>query len=185
MSNESDNVRRRGLIRGQPIWKKTLLMVALLVAAGGGLMTAIGHYQSSQQPASDPAGEVVATDGTSQRSFLPDGARAMEVKQSKLEYYGPKLAQAGLSFAVGYVLGFGMRRFVKTFATLAAVAVVGILALQYFDVVDLNYDQVEEQTRGFFDWAQAQAGAAKDWLLTYLPSATAGTAGVASGFVRR
>jgi uncharacterized membrane protein (Fun14 family) len=101
------------------------------------------------------------------------------------EWLSTRGVQIGLAFLGGFALGFAFRAFLKTMAILTALAIVTIVLLSYFRVINVDFTLVREQWDSNSEWIIAQGTKLKDLVWQYFPSSTAGVAGLIVGMVRK
>jgi uncharacterized membrane protein (Fun14 family) len=93
----------------------------------------------------------------------------------------PALFRFGSSFIAGFFLGYAFRKFLK-WSLLVSGAVLGcIFVLKKLGVFNLDWAGMEGHVSHSVSWAQGQAGAFKDFLTGYLPSAGAAFVGLFVG----
>ncbi|MEM8874909.1 MAG: FUN14 domain-containing protein [Planctomycetota bacterium] len=198
MADEKDDKhesKRAGWYRMVTGKKIGLIFLGIVVAvAGFGLMAADGNITESPN-------NVTTTDAQQHaQAALPENARGLisgeqideaktqiaDAGRSFLDRIGPWLIGAGISFAVGVVVGIMFRTFIKTAAALTAFAVIALIALTYFGV--LSGDDVaglKDHLGNTVEAAKDEVGAAKSWALRALPNAIVGFIGFIFGFLRK
>lgn len=93
----------------------------------------------------------------------------------------PAVIRLGASYVAGFFLGWGLRRFLKLTLLVAGALIVGGVLLNHFGVTDVSWPDVQEHLSKSFAWLQGQAGALRDFLTGYVPSAVAAGAGIIVG----
>ena len=194
-------------------WKKRLLGLFVVIAAIGGVMWTHGRLNAEtvtvERPAvvQEDAPPVFLSDAGPAAGFVggrpvDDDGIALEPadreqpaedidnfeRQLRLPWTGRLggwLAKFGLSFAVGLVIGVFFRTFLKTMAVITAVAVGAVVGLSYFEVLPIDFATMRQNYDSAADVVGGQAEAAKDFVIDYLPSATAAGLGFFTGFLRR
>jgi uncharacterized membrane protein (Fun14 family) len=170
--------------RRLPRWGLVLLIGAVLLAAVGVTLRAT----------TPPPGESAtqAYNGVTGMGFLsrddspaPPPEPTSLTWQERLHEHSPTLIRVGMTFAVGFAIGFAFRSFLKTAATIAAVAVVGMLLLSWSGVLHLDMATMQERYRDTTAWLVGETQRLFDTAFTYVPSALAGLAGGITGFLRR
>jgi uncharacterized membrane protein (Fun14 family) len=187
-------------------WKKKLLgLFAMIGVIGGGLWT--HAVVTSEPPPPEPPAVLLRADATPPPSTPPSAARgfvdadeiAVEPDAEPVEdvqvdeewqlpwtgRLGGWLARFGLSFAVGLVAGVFFRSFLKTMAVITAVAIGAIVGLSYFEVLPIDFTTMRANFSSAGDALRGHAETAKDFVIDFLPSATAATFGFFVGFLRR
>lgn len=193
MSDDGNNevvvVRQRpGLVRGQPLWKKALLALALLVTLGGGVLWGLSAIEQGATPTTAPtAGDWSKVPVG--RSFLPSSAELSHAAAEQIDdwraRWGPGLVRFGVSFAVGFMGGFAFRQFLKTLAILLAVGVVVLVGLSLTNVVHIDWSDATSRYEGTLNWLGEQATRLKDTVVARFPATVAGALGFVVGFLRR
>jgi uncharacterized membrane protein (Fun14 family) len=87
----------------------------------------------------------------------------------------------GFSFMVGLAAGFALKVAFKIALLVIGVVVVGVFALQYTGVAEVDWSSVELQYDSGADWLGTQGGALLDFMGRNLPSAASFLAGLAVG----
>ena len=98
---------------------------------------------------------------------------------------GGWLARLGLSFAAGLVLGVFFRTFLKTMAAITAVVITALVALSYFQVLNVDFTLMRQNYETYAGWLQSQAWQLKGAVGGVLPSTVATACGFFFGFRRR
>jgi uncharacterized membrane protein (Fun14 family) len=180
--------RRPGLVRGQPLWKKLLLTVSLLVTLGGGVLWGLSAMEAKTQPTTAPSNGDWSRVPVG-RSFLPSTAEISTAAAEQIEdwraQWGPGLVRFGISFAVGFMAGFAFRQFLKTLAILLAVGVVALIGLSLTNVINIDLSEASTKYEGTLSWLGEQATRVKDTVISRVPATVAGVLGFVVGFLRR
>ncbi len=183
-------------------WKKWLLSVFLVMASVGSVAwthAKLTMPAPSATVTSDDAPAYLRSDPTPEnsagllgdapaRSADPGGTTLKKAQAPELPWHGRMggwFARLGISFAVGLLVGVFFRSFLKTMAALTAVAVAAIVALSYFEILDIDTANMRANYDSAAGWASGQIGGVKDFVMGYLPSVTASGLGFAVGFLRR
>ena len=114
-------------------------------------------------------------------SGLAAGAGALGVVGS----YSPLLMGFGGSYLGGFVIGWCVRRFVKTAFVCAGVALLAIGFMKSTGWIALDWAGVESWVHQTLQSLQSGAEGLKQVLMGYLPSAGAGSAGIFFGFRKK
>ncbi len=91
------------------------------------------------------------------------------------------LLRLGFSFIVGLAAGFALKIAFKVALLVIGVVLVGVFALQYAGLAEVDWSSVEIQYDSGADWLGAQGGALLDFMGSNLPSAASFLAGLALG----
>ncbi len=188
-----------------PSWKKRLMLLTMIagILGGGAKLATMFTEKSSDQAAVSQNVEVsrTAADGDTLRPENSSGfiggrtdatnspttagtysdTTTAAPEPSTTAKVSSWVAKIGLSIFVGLIVGTIFRMFVKTMAVIAAVAIAAIVALSYFQVINVDFTTMKENYDSFAGWAQAQVGKFKDVVLTSLPSAGSALAGFVLG----
>ncbi len=153
-----------------------LLWFAMILTAAAGAWTAMQRADRSEPPPRDASGMV--------RS-LADGAAAPAPRDPTLsERLAPAAARAGVSFVLGYAVGWFLRRALKIAAILALLAV-GLIYVLHRTGVLADPDTLRQSVDAAGEWVEREGGAVKDFVLGLAPTGFAGIAGMAIGALRR
>jgi len=87
----------------------------------------------------------------------------------------------GFSFMVGLAVGFALKLTFKVLLVLIGVILVALFALQYWDLVDVNWTGVEAHYDTGADWLSIQLSALLDFMGQNLSSGASFLAGLAVG----
>lgn len=196
MSDHDDTSEKRSVGRRiagdaahMPWWQKGLLILAVLVAAAGvvGQIVARPAAETARQ---QPAGEGSVTPGGS-RGFIagspqaPAGAPVAEPERSWWEQNAPALTKAGVSFVGAFLIGWAFRIYIKTMVIFTLLAVGILLALSYFNVINIDFSAAREQYTSAAGWLTDQATRLKDAALSHLPASSTGLAGLIAGMWKK
>ncbi len=99
--------------------------------------------------------------------------------------WSPALIKGGLSFFVGFCIGFALRTFFKISAVVIGLVFLSIFALAYFEVLDMKWEVLES----YYDRAVAMLGEELSQFRTFivgsLPSAAMAGLGLFTGFKKK
>jgi len=87
----------------------------------------------------------------------------------------------GFSFIVGLAAGFALKIAFKVALVVIGATLIGIFALQYAGLAEVDWSSVELQYDSGTDWVGTQGGALLDFMGRNLPSAASFIAGLALG----
>lgn len=87
----------------------------------------------------------------------------------------------GFSFIVGLAVGYALKVAFKIALVVGGLLLVALFALQYSDIIEVNWSGMESNYDGSVDWLAAYAGALKDFMAAHLSSAASFTAGLLLG----
>ena len=159
----------------RPPWKAKTVWVALaLMLLGGGLW--IKDRTQADSPATTPTKSQLS--GSSSTDSPPSGRH--ELKPS-----APATFRFGASYVGGFFLGWTFRRFLKLTLLLSGAAIALIALGKKLGWFELDWAALEGHVRHSLAWLQGEAGAFKQFITGYLPSAGAAGIGAFLGFRRK
>ena len=91
----------------------------------------------------------------------------------------------GVSYLGGFFLGSSLRRFIKWTLLLGGAVILAIGIGRKLGWFELDWASIECHVRSSLSWLQGEAGAAKQFLTGYLPSAGTAAIGIFLGFGRK
>ncbi|MFT3785669.1 MAG: hypothetical protein QM770_05820 [Tepidisphaeraceae bacterium] len=182
---------------GMAIWRRllvTLSIVAVLVGAGGMVVGRVQPNPMATAANTDVPAKIEdikkegMTKGWSSEQIRTkvESVKTDAAVQARWFYdnFSPTLAKMGASFFAAFVLGYAFRQFVKTMATIAALAIAAALILQFTGMAD-----VAAMIRGGADKTQQLADQlyeiGKKMVTERLPASGSGIAGLVVGFLRK
>lgn len=160
-----------------PAWHKKLIVAAIVLCGVG--LAGQGFARFAQK------------NGAAQSS-APAGSRsAFEFSESPAQQepplwqrVSPHATKIGVSLVIGFIVGFLFRAFIKTMALIVIVIGGIIFALSYFDILNIDYDSARQQTEHAAGWLGQKATAAREFVMSHLPSGVASAVGAFLGFRR-
>jgi uncharacterized membrane protein (Fun14 family) len=87
----------------------------------------------------------------------------------------------GFSFMVGLALGFALKMAFKLVLLVVGLLLLGVFALQYVGILDVNWSGLETHYNGWVDWLGVNTGAFFDFIGGNLTSAASFTTGLVMG----
>lgn len=87
----------------------------------------------------------------------------------------------GFSFMIGLALGFALKMAFKLVLLVLGLILLGVFALQYVGILDVNWSGLEIHYNGWVDWLTVNAGAFFDFIGGNLTSAGSFMAGLVMG----
>lgn len=154
-----------------------LLWLALTITALGVGWTVYLALNQPEPPPAFPSDAVRGLAGASSPAPTPR-------EPTLAERVAPATARFGMSFVLGYAVGWLVRRALKAAAILAIIAVGALYLLKKFGVL-VDPATVEQGVEAAGEWVRSESAQFKDFALGYAPSATAGFLGVFIGLLRR
>jgi uncharacterized membrane protein (Fun14 family) len=158
-------------------WKaKTVWAALVLMLLGGGIWIKDRAETNNPIPTTTTGGSQLSdSSGTATSS----GGRH-ELKPS-----APATFRFGASYLGGFFLGWTFRRFLRMTLLLSGAAIVLIVLAKKLGWFELDWAAVESHLRHSLAWVQGEAGAFKEFVTGYLPSAGAAGVGAFLGFRRK
>jgi len=176
--------RLKQAMGAMPKWKKILFGFSLGIAlVGVGAQIAIKYLWKPE-----PAGQTTSVDGGGNvRGFVhEDGSsasvRSEEPEATWLRRSAPWLTRIAVGVFIGLCLGLMLRTFLKTTAVIIAVAVVALVALSYFNIINLDFSTMKTNYDNASQWVSDQASRFKDLIVAQVPSLISAAAGFFIGF---
>lgn len=189
-----------------PLWKKALLAAAaLMLIAGLGLRLA-GFTGPATDRASSESRNVVSTDGEytnpaiRERSLVdtetetqtipfprsPDepGAEDRAENGEATGNWSPALVKGGLSFLVGFCIGYALRTFLKISAVILGICLLIIFGLSYIGAVQVDWPFIESRFDQFVTGVKDDFGQFRTFITGSLPAAGLAGLGLFTGFKR-
>jgi uncharacterized membrane protein (Fun14 family) len=172
-------------------WKKALLVLAIILAIAGFAGSLTGAVKGKPPEAREAQVRVEELSAVGRHSSLTaeqtqqlESAKAKvnDVKHWFYDQTAPQLWRIGLGFFIAFVLGFAARQFVKTMATLAAIAVVLAGVAVYFGWIDVG--NAKASLASGTGWVMERADTVKEAVLKFAGASLSGTAGFVIGFMR-
>ena len=162
--------KKKGFFASKLLW---IALVFTVLAAGW----TIAQRLDRSKPAPADASGVVRS--------LTDAAAAPAPRDPTLaERAAPAAARSGLSFVMGYAVGWFLRRALKIAAIIALLAVLALYVLKRTGVL-ADPAALHDSVEAAGEWAKREGAAFKDFALGLAPSAMAGGAGLIVGALRR
>lgn len=168
------------------LWRsKILIAMAAVTLLGVGLWI----YAAVTRP--EPSAARPSASATSLASGFATGDPAAttpvvtEPEPRLVDDAAPAVARFGGSFIAGFCIAYAFRRILKVAIIVTGVTLIALFALQRAGVVDINTQLVADSLEKGFAWAKGEAGAMKDFILGYLPSAGAGVTGMVMGIRKK
>lgn len=164
-------------------WQLASVRIALIVTLLGLGLWVYSAISAARKPVS------ADTTGTDPSLVSGFGATSSEspssqpVKDRKLiSAAAPATFRFGLSFLAGFALAWAMKRFIKLSLLIGGLLIAGIYFLRRNGMIELPWDQIEDQVEGGMSWLQGQTDSIKDVVTGYLPSGVATLGGLFVGF---
>jgi len=174
----TEGTSQAGSVGGErPPWKARSVWVALaLMLLGAGLWV---KDRTQAEPAS-------ATSPASASRFSDSASTGTQSGAGRgLQPSAPATFRFGASYVGGFFLGWTFRRFLKVTLLLSGAAIVLIAFGKKLGWFELDWVAMEGHVRHSLAWLQGEAGAFKQFLIGYLPSAGAAGVGAFLGFRRK
>ncbi len=161
----------------RPLWQaKTVWIAVALMLLGGGIW--IKERTSARSP-STPA----PASGAQFSNSTPTGMPTARTQSG--ESAAPATFRFGASYLGGFLLGWTLRRFLKWTLLFSGAAFVLVFLGRKFGWFEVDWATVEGHLRHSLAWLRGEAGAFRQFITGYLPSAGGAAVGVFLGFRRR
>jgi len=162
------------------VWRSPSVMVAALVMLAGLGFWVFGSLGNGREIEDSP-GDMGAASLLDSHGY---GEAATETDGPGVTPAAPVAFRLGAGYLGGFFLGWAFRRFIRL-TLLISGGLVAILALfQGLGWFEVNWSTVGNHLQMSLAWVQGEAGSFKAFLVGYLPSAGAATAGMVVGFRR-
>jgi uncharacterized membrane protein (Fun14 family) len=179
----SDGAKRKEF----PRWKKVLLTVAGFLLVAGGALQVFALTRGDKGP---EGGKVVSDHknltglepgaGFLERGDRPDPPAAEE--KTSLEEWSPALMKGGLSFILGFCIGYAVRTFFKVSAVVIGLVALAIFGLSYAGVLNVDWQQIQQGFDRVVAAVKEQASGFQSFITGSLPSAGLAAMGIFTGF---
>lgn len=186
-------------LRALPRWKLALLgMAAILVVAGLSLRVfawASGGFRGTGAAGDEVRAHTLA--GNSSSSFLPSGETVKlprvggevevraQVGESSGEDWSPVLVRGGMSFIVGFCVGYALRAFARLSAVFAGLFFLALFGLAYAGVVEVHWNVLQEWFERATESLSKETAGFRTFISGSLPAAGAAAAGLVTGVKKR
>jgi uncharacterized membrane protein (Fun14 family) len=175
--NPSHTEAVAAIVGHNPPWKaKSVWIAAVMVIIGGFLWVKDAARKSESSVTGTTAGGM---------SLADTGTGSIQPPPAGSEPTSPATFRFGVSYLGGFFLGWSLRRFIKWTLLLGGAVILVIGLGRKLGWFDLDWASIEGQVRSSLTWLQGEAGAAKQFLTGYLPSAGAAAIGIFLGFRRK
>ena len=170
-----------------PLWHKAMLALAAVLLGGGVAGQVSGWFAGDSSAAS--SGTTINAPNSSHfigpANSPESSGGAVAAAPSWRERISPWMSKVGLSFIVGLVVGWVFRAFLKVMSLLGGALLAILLALSYFNVLNIDMTAAREQYASTMAWATDQAHHLAKAILNHLPGSTSSFLGLFVGFRRR
>ncbi|MBX3357284.1 MAG: hypothetical protein KF745_02535 [Phycisphaeraceae bacterium] len=157
------------------IWRSKVLLAAIGVTAIGAAMWV---YAAATASPAVPESSAASAFSSQLSATAPSDAAP---KSRLIDDSAPAVFRLGLSFIVGYFFAVVARKFIKITLLVAGLAALGIYGLRKAGVDVFDWSTVEGQVDQGVEWAKEHAGAARSWVMGYMPSAASAVVGMFFG----
>ncbi len=186
-----DGGAKPGLLAQSPGWVKLVLLVSVLVMAGG---AALGIAARAGGGGGAPAAERAAggelPEGASGFDIIPQGGgedAAADAGGDDAEWmreWSPAIFRLGFSFFVGFAIAYALRTFVKLSLVVVGLFALLLFGLEYGGFLEIHWGAIGDRYESLAGWASGQFESFKTFITGELPSAAAAVGGLALGFKR-
>jgi len=176
---------RRGLLGASPAWVKALVLVSVLVMAGGAALGVAARVTGGERAgATGAAGELPAGGSGFDITGRGDGAAAGDTGGSWMREWSPAIFRLGFSFFVGFAIAYALRTFVKLSLVVVGLFALLLFGLEYAGLLEIRWGAIGDRYESLAAWASGQFESFRTFITGELPSAGAAVAGLALGFRR-
>jgi uncharacterized membrane protein (Fun14 family) len=181
-SNKSKSIVKH--VRTMPRWQKSLLTLATILLAAGLAGQAMALAKPKPQTATSSSGPpanargIVTTEKPADQSAAP-------AEKAWYEKLSPHATRIGLTFLVGFIVGWAFRAFLKMMLMISVLAAAIFAGLSYFNVMNVDMSKAEQKYESSKAWLTDQAWRLKDAVQSHLPSSGASALGLFVGFRRK
>src|SRR5262249_54442933 len=125
-------------------WQKSLLTLATIVFGAGlaGQGVGVARHKApanaTTPTAANSRGIVTAENPPPEQSAAPE-------QKAWYEKLSPKATAVGLTFLVGFIIGWAFRVFVKMMMMISALAIAIFAGLSYFNVMNVDMSKAEQK----------------------------------------
>jgi uncharacterized membrane protein (Fun14 family) len=166
------------VIGHHPPWRAKSVWLAALLAVVGAVFWFKDAGQRPVQPSS-------ATGlGKSEFAGAPNAAGGQE-QQVSAKAKLPATLRLGVSYVVGFFLGWSLRRFVTLTLVVSGAIFALILVAQKLGWMDVDWAGIEGHVRSGVSSVKSEATTVKNFVTGFLPSAAGAGLGVFFGFRRK
>lgn len=185
----ADEINQQPQKPSSPLYKSKLFMIMSLFTVAGAVMWGYAAATAPKVSATS-ASQAGGADKSLVSGFAggdsksPSSPAAPAEPEKRLIDNAPKMFTIGLSFMGGFLLAWGLRKFIKMTLFLAAVAVGGVFLLKKYgigDVGGIKTEDIEQHVDQGVTWAKEHGSQAVEMVKKYLPSSTSGVAGMFFG----
>ena len=188
--------------RGIPRWKKVVVTcAAFLVVAGLGLRVA-GAMRSKDDGNGSKVSNATKPGGFGANSYIDGGdtgtrdvlglpgfpGSGREAPQpaadGSVTDYSPALLKGGLSFFVGFCVGYAVRTFLKVSFVVVGLVALAVFGLEYFGLIHVDMAAIEGHFDDLVGKVGDQASDFKSFISGSLPSAGMASVGLFTGVKR-
>ncbi len=168
------------------LWRSKLLLAMTAVTLLG---VVLWVYAAATRPAptphASPAATSLATGLVPTDPSAGTAAPGSVVDPRLVDEAAPAVARFGGSFIAGFCIAYAFRKMIKVAALVTGVALIALFALDRAGMIQVNTQLITDSLERGVAWVRGEAGAMKDFVLGYLPSAGAGTTGIIMGLRKK
>ncbi|MDM8545548.1 FUN14 domain-containing protein [Candidatus Venteria ishoeyi] len=179
-----------------PIWKKGLLVLALLLFIAGGALYLMTPEKAQPDMPPPISAQSTGPGAFAPHSFAPDngidptqwqggsipGTTSKSSTQPELNDWSVFMMKLGFSFFIGFSMGYALAGFAKLTFFITGVLALVLFGLQYVGLIQVNWSGMEGIYNDFIAWLQPQIGSFKDFVTSNLSSSGMAAAGLVVGF---
>ncbi len=188
-SVKGDARGRKGL-HALPEWKKALLGIAVLLVLVGLGLKGYGFVSGNKNGSGSSAAAAPGANGLVDSGKTPPLIPGTETGKDTgapdsgegADSWSPMFLKLGFSFFVGFALGFALRFFFKITLIATGLILLAIYGLSQADIIQVDWNALEQLYDSSIDWISGQAGTLKEFLTGNLPAAGSAAFGLLVGF---
>ncbi len=166
-------------------WQKVMAILSLVVTVGGGGLMAVSAFTGDAGDTGHTP-EPTATSALRQgfaAGDTPAGADAPD--RTFLGEWSPTIFRLGFSFFAAFCVAYALRSFLKLAIIGIGLLLIGLFALQYFDLIQVDWTEIGSRYDSVSAWIRAQTATFRTFIQGALPSSASAAVGLIAGFRRR
>jgi uncharacterized membrane protein (Fun14 family) len=163
-------------------WQKGLLAVSVFLFGGGSVGKMAGYFSPNNAPQQQIS--LPAPSNTTPYNPPPPVPQTQD-QPTLRDRISPWAMRIGASFLAGFVIGVGLRIFIRITATVLILGIGALALLSYFNVMNVDLSAAETKYQSSIHWAQDQASRLAKVAESHLPSSGGSVVGAFAGFRRR
>ena len=187
--NDSKTTHSSGLVRGQPRWKKFLLVAAAVCVVVGLALKGVAMMRGGDEAqVTNTAGEGrsgALSTGTSGLVGSGDGGSEAGAADADKTDWSPFFFKGGFGFFLGFCVGHFLRAFLKVSAVGIGLIALVVLGLQYAGVLEVDWNVVSDQYDKIAEVVRRESKEFFSFVNGTIPAASASGLGLLVGFKKK